>query len=172
MASSKVDGHTATHHLRIKIEHKGTGLGRGRGERLDRREKRKGILGKATGLGNPKVEVRTVVKVLGMRERSWRNTLKIRGCNCRMSEVTNFARWISSFLGWEFFPAHKKESVLENTSNLGFGFQGNINPRRQSQSSCKGMPRGFKCRVWIFRKNKKLRKNLGTGNNSIANIYL
>lgn len=82
----------AAHHLRIEVEHKGTGLGWGRGERLDRREKGKGILGKTIGLGNPKVEVRTVVKVLGMRERPWRNTGKIGGCNCRVCKVINFAR--------------------------------------------------------------------------------
>lgn len=70
MASQK-SMHTSQksmHCLRV-VDQIGTGLGKGGGERLSRREKRKEMLGEATGWGNPQVEVRTVVTVVRMRER-------------------------------------------------------------------------------------------------------
>lgn len=66
---AKINVYTHTHHLRIEVDGTGTGLGKGGGERLGRREKRKEMLGGATGGGNPQVETRTAVTVVRMRER-------------------------------------------------------------------------------------------------------
>lgn len=60
---------------------------------------------------------------------SWRNKERLGGCTCRDCKVMRFAWWVFSFLGWEFHSVHRRSGVLENTSNSGLGYKGNMHQR-------------------------------------------